>query len=86
MMADIVICDWKEIDVRELAKITFVSRTASKLGATSVERVENYLNTMQERFPAEAVFLAHLEGKVVGWSGLERDSPTSGEISNNLTI
>ena len=40
-MVDIVICDWKEIDVKDLAKVTYESRHASKLGATSVTAVEN---------------------------------------------
>ncbi|MHA1929688.1 MAG: hypothetical protein ACTSV2_14040, partial [Candidatus Thorarchaeota archaeon] len=79
-MVEIVISDWNETDVSELAEITYESRIASKLAATSVERVRTYLTTMQERFPAEAIFLAHLDGKLVGWSGIERENPTSGEI------
>ena len=79
-MVEIVICDWKEIEVRDLATITFTSRQAFKLGATSVERIENFLISLQERFPAEAIFLAYQNKKMVGWAGLERDGATSGEI------
>ncbi len=79
-MVEIVICDWKEIDVRNLAVITFESRQASKLEATSVDAIENYLQSLQERFPAEATFIAYQDGKIVGWAGIERESPTSGEI------
>ncbi|MHA1481629.1 MAG: GNAT family N-acetyltransferase [Candidatus Thorarchaeota archaeon] len=80
MTIDILICDWKEIEVGDLATITFNSRQAFKLGATSVERIENFLITLQERFPAEAIFLAYQKKKIVGWAGLERDGSTSGEI------
>ncbi|MHA1576198.1 MAG: GNAT family N-acetyltransferase [Candidatus Thorarchaeota archaeon] len=80
MMVEIVICDWKEIQVRDLARITYESRQASKLEATSVEAIGNFLQTMQDRFPAEALFIAYLDGKMVGWAGIERESSTSGEI------
>jgi ribosomal protein S18 acetylase RimI-like enzyme len=71
---------WEDLDVRALAEITAEVRRDEGLGNYSVEQVEEYLRTMNERFPIEIALLAMEEDQILGWLGVERVTEQIGEI------
>ena len=71
---------WKAVDVRALAEMTSDVRRQEGLGDYTVDQLEEYLNLMNERFPAEVVVVALQDGTVRGWMGLERTTEEIGEV------
>ena len=68
------------MDVKTLAVMTAEVRRQEGLGDYTVDQVEEYLNSMNERFPVEIVALAIKDGHIRGWMGLERLTEEIGEV------
>jgi ribosomal protein S18 acetylase RimI-like enzyme len=71
---------WEALDVRVLAEMTTDVRKQEGLGDYTVDQLEEYLNLMNDRFPAEVVAVALQDGAVRGWMGLERTTKEIGEV------
>ena len=71
---------WEDIDIKTLAHLSADIRRIEGLGDYTNEQVEEYLKTMNERFPIEIAALAIEENKIVGWMGIERTTDNMGEV------
>ncbi len=79
-MVEILYRKWKELDIKALAEISAKVREAEGLGVYTPKQVEEYLRTMNERYPMEIVALAMDNGQIVGWMGIERVTDNIGEV------
>lgn len=80
-MMNIVLRKWEELDIRHLAKITSEIRMFEGIGDQTVDTVEEYLKSVNERYPLEIVLLIIEDEQILGWLGFERISENLGEIS-----
>lgn len=71
---------WANLDIKELAELSARVREQEGLGNHSVQQMEDYLKTMNERFPIEAVVLAFHDEQLVGWMGIERVTKSIGNV------
>jgi len=79
-MLEIVQRKWEHLDFPTLTNLTRSVFKFEGRGNYSLEQIERHLTTLNERFPFEAVFVATLDGKMVGWTGVERQTKNIGEI------
>ncbi|MFW9893211.1 MAG: GNAT family N-acetyltransferase [Candidatus Thorarchaeota archaeon] len=79
-MVKIIQKKWDDLDIKALAEITADIRRIEGLGDYNVNQVEEYLRSMNERFPIEVGFLALDGEKIVGWMGIERSTDNIGEV------
>lgn len=79
-MAKIVFRKWEELDIKTLAEMLAEVRRLEALGDYTHEQVEEYLKTMNQRFPIEVAALAIEEDQIVGWMGIERVTDNIGEV------
>ncbi|MGY5861462.1 MAG: GNAT family N-acetyltransferase [Candidatus Thorarchaeota archaeon] len=79
-MVEIMFRKWEELDIKALAEISAKVRKAEGLGVYTPNRVEEYIRTMNERYPMEVVVLAIENGQIVGWMSIERATDNIGEV------
>lgn len=79
-MVKLVLRKWEELDIRHLADMTSGIRRNEGLGDYTVDQVEEYLRSINERFPIEVAVLAIEEDQIVGWMGIERVTANIGEV------
>jgi ribosomal protein S18 acetylase RimI-like enzyme len=60
--------------------VTAKARRSEGLGDYTSEQIEQYLKTLNDRFPIEAALLAIEEDMIVGWMGIERTTDNMGEV------
>ena len=77
---EILFSKWEDLDIKTLAHLSAEVRRLEGLGDYTTEQVEEYLKTMNERFPIEVALVAFEEGQIVGWMGIERVTDTMGEV------
>lgn len=65
-MLEISIHRWDEVDVHELAKLTYSALATTRQEGLTIERMENWLNELKFEFAPIAI-QAHLTGKLIGW-------------------
>ena len=74
-MLEITVLDWEDTDLDEVASLTFEALQGSPFSRPdrTLRDVEVYLDRSHERFPASAVFLARIDGRLVGWLAVTLD-------------
>ncbi|MFW9975899.1 MAG: GNAT family N-acetyltransferase [Candidatus Thorarchaeota archaeon] len=76
----IVLQQWANIDIKEIAELSARVREQEGLGNYTVQQMKEHLNTMNERFPIEVVILAFHNEQLVGWIGIERVTKSIGNV------
>ena len=76
----ILLKKWEDLDIKTLAELSAEVRRLEGLGDYTTEQMEEYLKTMNERFPIEIAALAVVEDEIVGWMGIERVTDNIGEV------
>ncbi len=71
---------WDSLDIKTLAQVSADVRRSEGLGDYTNQQMEEYLKTMNERFPAEVIVIATEKEKIVGWMGIERITDNMGEV------
>lgn len=71
---------WNDLDIKTLTQISADARRIEGLGDFTNKQVEEYLKTMNERFPSEVMAIAIDRDKIVGWMGIERATGNIGEV------
>ena len=68
-MPEITVRDWEDTDLHEVASLTFNALQGSPFYSPdrTLDDVEGWLSWNHERFPASTVFLARIDGGLVGW-------------------
>jgi len=82
MDIDIQILDWEQVDLDELALLTWKARQDSPLGEASqtITDFKNYLEGGKGRWPGTSVITARRNQKLVGWLGLIHEDPLLFEL------
>ena len=75
---------WENLDIKMLAHLSAEVRRMEGLGDYTDQQVEEYIRTMNERFPIETAALAFQDGEMVGWMGIERVTNNLGEVGRWL--
>ena len=75
-MLEITNRDWKDVDLEEIESLTFDSLQDSVFfqADRTHESVLEWLKWNNRRFPPTSTFLAHINGKLVGWLTVTLDS------------
>jgi len=63
---EISIHKWDEVDVHELAKLTYAALATTRQEGLTIERMENWLNRLEFELAPVAI-QAHSAGKLAGW-------------------
>jgi ribosomal protein S18 acetylase RimI-like enzyme len=72
--------EWDESILTEVSQFVYDNRIGIYRNAEDAEGVKRYLSNIQERFPAEAIFIVRKSGSICGWCALDRDSETVAEL------
>ena len=76
----LLVCKWDELDLDEVSEFIYDNRVGIYKGASDSEGVKRHLSNIQERFPAEAIFMASRKGELCGWVALDRESESVAEL------
>jgi len=80
VMVEYIQSKWDDVELGEITKLTKTVFEFEDRGDYAFEQIENYLVSLNERFPLEAIFVAYHQGDLVGWIGIERQTENIGEI------
>jgi len=82
MTIDIKILEWSEVDLDELAALTFASYKASPVwvDGQTLELFRNYLTRGKERWPESLVVAGYQEKNLVGWLAIILEDPLLFEL------
>lgn len=77
---ELSICTWDEMDLDEVSKFVYRNRIGIYKNAEDFEGVSNYLSSIQERYPADSIFMVRRKESLCGWGVLDRESESVAEL------